>query len=245
VLSRFEVIDTGVKTVSQHELNIRNAMEEQEVGGKQILESMGRLKEINSSVKTGSEKMLGSGDRLIRQTNDFIKTSNGVVNGMNDIVNGAMNEIKTAVDLVDEMSAENSQNFEDLKQETEKFKVVSDDGKKKILVVDDDEIYLELAKSVLGKDYEVITVKSGKEALQLFFQGLVPQLVLLDLIMPDINGWNAYGRIKGISNLHRVPIAFFTSSDDPADKARANEMGAVDFIKKPCKDLLTRVEKLI
>jgi methyl-accepting chemotaxis protein len=85
---------------------------------------MKRLKDINASVKTGSEKMLESGNHLISQTNDFIKTSNEVVNGMNDIVSGAMQQIQTAVSHVDEMSAENSRNFEDLKQETEKFKVV-------------------------------------------------------------------------------------------------------------------------
>jgi methyl-accepting chemotaxis protein len=245
VLSRFEVIDTSVKTVSQHEQNIRNAMEEQEAGGKQILESMSRLKEINVSVKTGSQKMLESGDHLIKQTNDFIETSNDVVNGMNDIVNVAMQQIQTAVSHVDEMSTENSRNFEELKQETEKFKVVSGNEKKKILMVDDDEIHLEMAKGILEKNYEVIMVKSGKDALQLFFQGLVPNLVLLDLIMPEMDGWYTYERVKGISNLHNVPIAFVTASDDPKDRAQADEMGAVDYIKKPCNDLLERVGKLV
>jgi methyl-accepting chemotaxis protein len=244
VLSRFEVIDTSVKTVSQHEKNILGAMEEQEIGGKQVLNSMGRLKEINVSVKTGSEKMLASGDHLIKQTNDLIKTSNDVVNGMNDIVNGAMQQIQTAVSHVDEMSAENSRNFEDLKQETEKFKVASGNEKKKILVVDDDEIHLEMTKGILGNNYEVTTVKSSKDALKLFFQGLVPNLVLLDLVMPEMDGWHTYNRIKEITNLHNVPIAFVTASDDPKDRAHAVKMGAVDYIKKPCNDLLERVEKL-
>jgi CheY-like chemotaxis protein len=245
VLSRFEVIDTGVKTVSQHELNIRNAMEEQEVGGRQILGSMGSLKEINLSVKKGSEKMLESSDQLIKQTNDFIKTSNAALNGMNEIVSGAMQEIQIAVTHVDEMSAENSKNFEELKHETEKFKVTSGNEKKKILVVDDDTIHLEMTQGILGDDYEVITSASGSEALKLFFNGLIPNLVLLDLIMPGMDGWDTYGRIKGISNLHNVPIAFVTSSDDPKDISRADEMGAVDFIQKPCNDLLNRVGKLV
>ncbi|MDR2943062.1 MAG: methyl-accepting chemotaxis protein, partial [Treponema sp.] len=55
VQARFEAIDTGVKTVSRHEQNILNAMEEQETGGKQILESIGRLRDITSSVKKGSD----------------------------------------------------------------------------------------------------------------------------------------------------------------------------------------------
>jgi len=130
VLSRFEVIDTGVKTVSEHEENIRNAMEEQEVGGKQILDSIAHLKGINASVKKGSDEMMESGNNLIRQTNDFLKISNESVNGINDIVNGAMHEIKTAVDLVEEISIDNSKNFDELKAETGKFKVDSGDARK-------------------------------------------------------------------------------------------------------------------
>jgi len=245
VLARFGAIDTSVKTVSEHEQNIRNAMEEQEIGGRQILDSMQQLKEVNISVKKGAGEMLESSDHLIKQTGDFINTSNTVVNGMNDIVNGAMRQIHTAVTQVDEMSTENSRNFEELKQETEKFKVASSNEKKKILVVDDDEIHLEMTKGIMENNYEVITVKSGKNALQLFFQGLVPDLVLLDLVMPEMDGWNTYGRIKEITNLHNVPIAFVTASDDPKDKQHARDMGAVDYIKKPCNDLLERVTKLV
>jgi putative two-component system response regulator len=81
--------------------------------------------------------------------------------------------------------------------------------------------------------------------LKLFFNGLIPSLVLLDLIMQGMDRWDTYSRIKGISNLHNVPIAFVTSSDDPKDISRADEMGAVDFIQKPCNDLLDREGKLV
>ncbi|MDR2716705.1 MAG: methyl-accepting chemotaxis protein [Treponema sp.] len=247
VLSRFGVIDTGVKTVSTHELNIRNAMEEQEVGGKQILESMEHLKEISESVKKGAADMLESGDQVSRQTSDFIKTSNGVVNGMNNIVNGAMAEIKTAVNLVDEMSSENSKNFDELKSESEKFKVESKDEKKKVIVIDDEETVLTLTRSMLENDYDITTVKSGQAALDLFFQGYVPDLALLDLNMPKMGGWDTFLRIRDISKLHQTPIAIYTTSDDPKDKARAQEMGAVDFIHKPAQkaELREKVEKLI
>jgi methyl-accepting chemotaxis protein/ActR/RegA family two-component response regulator len=246
VLSRFEVIDNGVKTVSEHEENIRNAMEEQEAGGKQILDSIAHLKGINASVKKGSGEMMESGNQLIRQTDDFLKISNASVNGINDIVNGAMREIKTAVDLVEEISVENSRNFDELKAESGKFKVDSGDAKKRIMVIDDDEPILTMAKGMLGNDYDVNTVKSGKDALKLFYDGYVPNLALLDLKMPNMSGWDTYERIKAINNLHKVPIAIFTSSDDPKDTAQAREMGAVDYIKKPISknDLLMRVEKL-
>jgi len=191
--------------------------------------------------------MLGSGDELIRETHEFTSISNQVVNGMNDIVSGAMQEIQSAAKHVDEMSAENNRNFTDLKKETEKFKVTTGSEKKKILAVDDDEVHLVATKGMLDKDYEVITAKSGKAALSHFYQGLVPDLILLDLTMPEMDGWGTYEQIKAIGNLHNVPIAFFTASDDPKDRVRAQQMGAVDFIKKPAKmgDLLDRVGRAI
>jgi putative two-component system response regulator len=100
---------------------------------------------------------------------------------------------------------------------------------------------------MLGGNYEVITTSSGVEALRLFYQGLIPNLILLDLIMPGVDGWDTYQRIKAIGNLHHVPIAFFTSSDDPQNIARAQSMGAVDYITKPAKksDLLERIGRYI
>jgi len=246
VLSRFGVIDEKVKTVSSHEENIRNAMEEQEVGGKHILESMEHLKEISVSVKQGASGMQESGDHLNLQTSELIRSSTDVVNGMNDIVNGAMQEIKAAVTLVDEMSAENSRNFDELKEESSKFKVESGNERKKIIVVDDEQTVLTLTKNALENDYDVTTVSSGKEALNLFFQGYVPNLVLLDLNMPEMGGWDAFIRIRDISKLHKTPIAIYTTSDDPKDKDKAQELGAVDYIHKPIKkaEMLEKVAKL-
>jgi methyl-accepting chemotaxis protein len=246
VLERFGAIDSSVKTVYEHEQNIRNAMEEQEVGGKQILESIGKLRDITHSVKKGSDNMAESGKTLIEETNGFIETSKETVEGMNEILKG-INQINTSVSHVNEMSHENNQNFESLKNETEKFNVNAGDEKQKILMVDDDGIHLEMAKAVLSNDYDVSCVKSGKEALGLFYQGLVPHLILLDLIMPGMDGWHTYSRIKAIGGLHDTPIAFFTSSSDPKDIQHAQEMGAVDYIKKPFEadDLLNRVEKII
>jgi len=246
VLARFNAIDSSVKTVSEHERNILNAMEEQETGGKQILESIGRLRDITASVKKGSDDMAESGKTLVKETDEFIQISQKAVGGMNEILKG-VNQIEVSVNHVNDMSLENSRNFESLKQETQKFNVSAGGEKQKILIVDDDDIDLEMVKTVLQNDYEVTTSKSGKEAMNLFYQGLVPQLILLDLIMPDMDGWDTYKRIKAISNLHDIPIALFTSSSDPKDIQHAKEIGAVDYIKKPYDkdDLLNRVGKII
>jgi CheY-like chemotaxis protein len=145
------------------------------------------------------------------------------------------------------MSSKNSQNFEELKVEATKFKVDSGNEKKKVIVVDDEETTLTLTKAALGEDYDVTTVTSGQAALNLFFQGYVPNLALLDLNMPDMGGWDTFIRIRDISQLHKVPIAFYTTSEDPKDRAQAQKMGAVDFIKKPIRkdELMERVKRLI
>jgi methyl-accepting chemotaxis protein len=247
VLSRFGAIDTSVKTVSEHEMNIRHAMEEQESGGKQILDAIGRLKEITVSVQKGSEDMSNSSGDLIKETDEFIKISNKAITGMTDIVNGALGEIKTAVTHVTEMSSENNRNFDELRSETEKFRISTGEEKQVVLAVDDDEIHLELTKNFLKQDYDVTTVESSEKALKLLYQGLAPNIIFLDLVMPGTDGWQTYERIRGLSNLHNVPIAIFTASEDPADKKRAKEMGAVDYITKPCarEELLRRVKMIL
>jgi CheY-like chemotaxis protein len=221
-------------------------MEEQEVGGKQILDSISRLRDITSSVKKGSDRMAESGKTLVKDTDGFIKTSKETVDGMNEILKG-IHQINVSVSHVNEMSQENNKNFESLKTETQKFNDTVGNEKKKILIVDDNNIHLMMAEAIIQTEYDVVTAESGKEALGLFYQGLVPQLIILDLMMPGMDGWHAYKRIKAISNLHDTPIAFLTASDDPKDIQHAHEIGAVDYIKKPYDkdDLLNRIGKIV
>jgi methyl-accepting chemotaxis protein len=246
VQNRFGAIDESVKTVSVHEQNILHAMEEQEVGGKQILDSIGRLRDITASVKKGSDDMEKSGETLVQETDEFIKTSKETVENMNEILVG-INQINLSVGHVNEMSAENNRNFDSLKNETENFNTTSGKEKRKILIVDDDTIHLEMVEEVLQNDYEISCSKSGKDALNWFYQGLVPDLILLDLTMPEMDGWDTYNRIKAISNMHDTPIAFFTGSNDPKDLLHAKEIGAVDYFKKPYdnEDLKKRIGKIL
>ena len=118
---------------------------------------------------------------------------------------------------------------------------------KKILLIDDDETQLILAKAILKSNYTITSVKSGREALEHLYKGLTPDLILLDILMPNMDGWEVFNRIKAISNLHEVPIVFLTSMNMPADINRAHEMGAVDFITKPYDraDLVKRIKKAI
>jgi methyl-accepting chemotaxis protein len=246
VLNRFGAIDESVKTVSEHEQNIIHAMEEQETGGKQILNSIGKLRDITASVKQGSDDMEKSGETLVQEMDEFIKTSKETVENMNEILVG-INQINDSVVHVNEMSTENNRNFDSLKQETENFNTTSGKEKQKILIVDDDTIHLEMAGEVLNNYYEVSCANSGKDALNWFYQGLIPHLILLDITMPEMDGWDTFNRIKAISNMHDTPIAFFTVSTDPKDIKHAKEIGAADYIKKPFDkdDLLKRVAGIL
>jgi putative two-component system response regulator len=116
-----------------------------------------------------------------------------------------------------------------------------------ILLVDDSEVHLIIAENILKEKYQVTTARSGKEALSLLSKGLVPNLILLDVLMPDMDGWEVYNKVKGISLLQSVPVAFLTSLDGEKEKLYASRLGAADLITKPYEvnELLGRVENIL
>ena len=119
--------------------------------------------------------------------------------------------------------------------------------KKMILLVDDFEFYLETAAIILKDKYEIITASSGQEAIEyLLGGGKIPDLILLDIVMPEMDGWVTYSRLKEISSEHNVPIAFVTSMFGTSVEKHAYDIGIADFITKPYNknDLLTRIEKI-
>jgi putative two-component system response regulator len=121
------------------------------------------------------------------------------------------------------------------------------DQNKKILIIDDDEIHLTFVKSILNTGYIISAAKSGKEALQLIYKGFIPDLVLLDILMPEMDGWETYHRLKAIAFLQSIPIAFLTTVTEEEAVEKAHDLGASDFITKPCSrnDLISRVNKLL
>ncbi|MCL2007770.1 MAG: methyl-accepting chemotaxis protein [Treponema sp.] len=122
VMSRFESIDSCVKTVADQEENIRNAMEEQGTGSKQILEGVGNVNEITRHVKSGSEEMLEGSKEVIKEGNNLEKITQEITGGMNEMAVGA-DEINEAVTKVNELSSKTRENIGLLVAEVSKFKV--------------------------------------------------------------------------------------------------------------------------
>jgi len=122
VLKRFEAIDNGVKTVSQQEENIRNAMEEQGQGSKQLLQSSGSLREITQQVKGGSEEMRDGSEEVMKESRNLERVTQEITGGMNEMSSGA-EQINVAVNNVNEMTVKNREAIADLLKEVSRFKV--------------------------------------------------------------------------------------------------------------------------
>ena len=125
---------------------------------------------------------------------------------------------------------------------------MSTENKKKIFLIDDDEICLTMAKDTLSTRYEILTARSGKEALRKIVNGKVaPDLILLDIIMPHMDGWETFNRLKAISFLKEIPIAFLTIVTENSEKKHAEEIGACDYITKPYEldNLISRIETIL
>jgi putative two-component system response regulator len=109
---------------------------------------------------------------------------------------------------------------------------------KQILVVDDNITSLKQIGAQLGSHYEVSLAKSGALALQICKQEK-PDLILLDVEMPEMNGFQTIARLKEDPDLKPIPVIFLTGNHDTATEIKALESGAMDFITKPAnKDIL-------
>ncbi|MDR0442652.1 MAG: methyl-accepting chemotaxis protein [Treponema sp.] len=122
VLQKFEAIDGGVKTVADQEGNIRNAMEEQGQGSKQILQAISEVNESTHQVKDESEKMLDGSKEVIQESKNLERVTQEITGGMNEMAAGA-NQINAAVNRVNELCGTNRRNIDALVKEVSKFKV--------------------------------------------------------------------------------------------------------------------------
>lgn len=117
----------------------------------------------------------------------------------------------------------------------------------KILVVDDEKnIILVLRMSLKKAGYEVITASDGLKAIELA-QSHKPDLILLDILLPKMNGFLVFEALKDDPKTEDIPVVFISAKAEKEDLERAKSMGAKDYLIKPIKqaDLLNAVEKNI
>jgi two-component system response regulator VicR len=118
----------------------------------------------------------------------------------------------------------------------------------KIMVVDDEPDVVDLVKLVLESDgFNVVTAYSGKEALEKINKEM-PDLVLLDIMMPGMDGWEVYSRIRANPKTKDIPVAMLTAKSQSIDKMIGLHVVKVnDYITKPFgrSELLERVKRIL
>ena len=103
---------------------------------------------------------------------------------------------------------------------------------KHIMIIDDSALTLKLAENTLSPLYHVTVCVSGSEALELL-KNERPDLILLDINMPELDGYEIFQRLKANVRTSRIPIIFLTAQTDSESEVRGLRLGAVDFITKP------------
>jgi len=105
-------------------------------------------------------------------------------------------------------------------------------GKSSIFVVDDNDSNIDVLVEALGNDYDISVALDGESALE-DIESHPPSLILLDIMMPGIDGLEVCRRIKSSPTLGNIPIIFLSGKDDLKSKTLGFELGAVDYITKP------------
>lgn len=119
--------------------------------------------------------------------------------------------------------------------------------KKKVLVVDDEKDIVDILKYNLEREneFEVLTAKDGREALELAES--IPDLILLDIMMPELNGFEVCKQLKNNVDTARIPVIFLTAKENEIDEILGLEIGADDYISKPIspRKVLARIKSVI
>jgi len=107
------------------------------------------------------------------------------------------------------------------------------DKRNRILIVDDDSFNISILKEILHNDYKIMYANSGEKALKAVTGPHPPDLILLDILMPDMDGYQVCTHIKADENTAHIPIIFVTAVSEAMDAAKAFELGAMDYVTKP------------
>ena len=119
---------------------------------------------------------------------------------------------------------------------------------RKILCIEDDLDLTDILKAILkSRGFQVFGARGGREGLEAL-RRVQPDIVLLDLMMPGMDGWEVYGRMQAEPDLCDIPVIIVTADDQPVTRARALDVVKVDgFVAKPfnAQELVQRIEEIL
>ncbi|MEO5377284.1 MAG: diguanylate cyclase [Magnetococcus sp. DMHC-6] len=113
------------------------------------------------------------------------------------------------------------------------------DKQPKILIVDDEKINIDILVGLLRPYYQIVAAKDGEQAFKRIEKEPLPDLILLDIMMPGMDGYEVCRKIKDSITTRHIPVIFITCKSEEQDEAKGFESGAVDYITKPFSPLIT------
>jgi diguanylate cyclase (GGDEF)-like protein len=114
-----------------------------------------------------------------------------------------------------------------------------EERKQTVLIVDDEPMNIEILNEALGAEHEILFATNGQEALGIASNEL-PDLILLDVILPDLDGYQVCTRLKNDPKTRDIPIIFVASMDPEEDEAKGLDVGAIDYLAKPIRSPIVR-----
>ncbi len=102
-----------------------------------------------------------------------------------------------------------------------------------LLIVDDEPFYLEMLTELLSGDYRLLVARNGEQALRRARGQNRPNLILLDISMPEMDGFEVCRKLKNDTLTRQIPVIFLTARNDVHDEIKGLELGAVDYVSKP------------
>ena len=117
--------------------------------------------------------------------------------------------------------------------------------KKKILAIDDENSIRFIIENTFNKDFDVVTMSNGMDALFYLQSGNMPDVIICDLEMPVLNGIEFVRRLRESGFFEEIPLIMLSGKEESADKIRCFEMGADDYVLKPFnpRELLVRIKR--
>ena len=109
---------------------------------------------------------------------------------------------------------------------------MEENRKRRILIIDDNKTNILTLTRILASDYTIYASKSGVDGIELAHEQ-APDLILLDIIMPDIDGYEVLLKLKSDEKTMHIPVIFVTGLDADGDSEKGLKLGAVDYINKP------------
>lgn len=113
-------------------------------------------------------------------------------------------------------------------------------AKPTILIVDDEQTNISILADALKDIFSISVATGGADALKLVREGFIPNMILLDVLMPDMDGFSVCKQLKANRDTADIPIVFVTGMDDAVNEEQGFKMGAVDYIYKPIKPAVVR-----